>query len=143
MLRNPTVDAEHHRLRLARQISPTQRPRCARCARWTCTLLQPCRPPVCLSNDTRGREAVKPILTTGISSNSGTALVSAVVGTVGVLAFPLRDVSSRLAEQSELGVELTGDDTLVLSVEIAKHVKSFCQRQCVNRLVIIKLCADL
>ena len=71
------------------------------------------------------------------------ALVSAVAGEVGAVAFPLGDVSSRLAEQSEVGVEFTGDHALVLSVEIAQHVASFRQRQCVDRLAIVELRADL
>jgi len=70
-------------------------------------------------------------------------LVSAVAGEVGAVAFPLGDVSSRLAYQSEVGVEFTGDDPLVLPVEIAQHVASFRQRQSVNRLAIVELCADL
>src|ERR1019366_5627731 len=71
------------------------------------------------------------------------ALVSAVAGKVGAVAFPLGDVSSRLAYQSEVGVEFTGDHPLVLSVEIAQHVASFRQHQCVNRPAIVELHAGL
>src|ERR1019366_3742581 len=76
-------------------------------------------------------------------TNSENASVSAVAGEVGAVAFPLGDVCSRLAYQSEVGVEFTGDHALVLSVEIAQHVASFRQRQRVNRLAIVELHADL